>query len=350
MPHDTDLYDYHLPEDRIAQEPLPDRNASRLLVLDRNKNSIGDRTFRDLPEYLREGDLLVVNVSKVFPARLFVNKETGAKIELLFLEQSGPDPARWKALARPGRRLKEDTKLFHETAENAFCIVREKLERGMWIVETPGGGVIPFLEKHGTTPLPPYIKKGIENPDRYQTVYAETTGSTAAPTAGMHFTHELIEKIKSMGVNFADVTLHIGIDTFRPITAGTLEEHEMHTEFFSVSEETAAALCRTAASGGRIIAVGTTVVRSLESWAGGRAREQWMQAPKGRSGATDIFIYRNSQFKIVDAMITNFHLPRSTLLALVSAFAGREFILESYKRAIELDYRFYSFGDAMLII
>ncbi len=349
MAHETSLYDYDLPGEYIAQEPLADRKASRLLALDRRGRAIADRHFYDLPEYLRAGDLLVVNESKVFPARLFVHKSTGAKIELLFLNEDNTKPCMWKALARPGKRLKEGTELFHESMKSPFCIVREKRERGICIVEVPEGAVISFLEKYGATPLPPYIKKSIDDPERYQTVYAKNTGSTAAPTAGLHFTKDLIGSVKSMGVDFAAVTLHIGIDTFRPVDTETLEEHRMHTEYFNVPDRTAEIICETAAAGGRIIAVGTTAVRSLESWAAGRPKIEWIESPTGRSGPTDIFIYRREQFKIVDALITNFHLPRSTLLALVSAFAGREFILESYRKAIDLKYRFYSFGDAMLI-
>jgi len=349
LPLETDLLDYELPQELIAQRPLEDRSGSRLLVMDRRKRSIRHRRFTDLAEYLRPGDLLVLNDSRVFPARLFLRKETGAKIELLFLRALGGE-RRWEALARPGRKLREGMELYHEALPGPFCRMAEKKERGLWNVEVIEGPLLEFLDTHGVTPLPPYVKKSIGDPGRYQTVYAAETGSTAAPTAGMHFTGSLMAGLEDIGVRFARVTLHIGIDTFRPISEKFVADHDMHTEHYSVTAGAALAVADTIRLGGRVVAVGTTAVRTLESWAAGRSREEIAADPRPASGDTDLFIYEKEQFSLVDAMITNFHLPKTTLLALVCAFAGREFVLEAYGEAIRERYRFYSFGDAMLIV
>lgn len=336
-------FDYHLPEAAIAQRPVEPRDASRLLVLDRRDGRLLHRVFRDLPEFLLPGDLLVVNDSRVMPARLFgVKERTGGSVELLLLERRSLDT--WEVLAKPARRLRPGTRI-------SFG---EGLLRGEVIEERPSGGrVITFrwegvfediLRRLGQMPLPPYIKERLDDPERYQTVYARQEGSKAAPTAGLHFTEELLETLRRRGIEIVPVTLHVGLGTFRPVTAEVIEEHEMHAEFYRIPEETAASIARAKERGARCVAVGTTVVRALESAAGeeGRVRAQ--------EGWTDIFIYPGYRFRVVDAMVTNFHLPRSTLLMLVSAFAGRERVLAAYREALTQGYRFFSFGDAMLIL
>lgn len=352
MPTPTELYDYYLPPELIAQEPLADRTASRLLVLRRKDGRVSHRAFREAPDMLRPGDLLIVNNSKVFPARLFARKDTGAEIELLFLREL--EAGRWEALAKPGKRLREGTALFHDAAPGGrLCRAIENKGDGIWTFElapeiaAASGGLEAFLAAHGETPLPPYVKKKIDDPERYQTVYAAAAGSTAAPTAGMHFTGELLKRAEEAGAKIASVTLHIGLGTFKPVSAECLEDHRMHTERFIMPDETAAAVRHAKLSGGRVIAVGTTSARTLESWAlrGGDKLPE-----RGAAGDTSLFIYRREQFRVVDAMITNFHLPRTTLLAMICAFAGRDHALAAYREAVEAKYRFFSFGDAMMIV
>lgn len=344
----TELYYYELPEELIAQEPLAERASSRLLTMDRATGGVRHSVFSEIPSMLKPGDLLVVNETKVFPARLRVKKETGAEIELMFLKKI--NDVSWDALARPGRRLKEGTPLyFGNIADQPFCQVAEKFHSGVVRVtmnEFRGDALFDFLSVHGETPLPPYIKKKSDDPGRYQTVYAGIPGSSAAPTAGMHFTNELLSQCESAGASFAKVTLHIGLDTFRPVTTPTLEEHVMHSEYYEVPDSVAKAVLATRLGGGRVIAVGTTSVRSLESWAvsGGDG------LPAGGSrGDTRLFIFKREQFRVTDAIITNFHLPGTTLLAMICAFAGRENVLDAYAEAVGMKYRFFSFGDAMFI-
>lgn len=336
-------FDYQLPESAIAQHPAEPRDASRLLVLHRRDGKLEHRIFRELPRFLKEGDVLVVNDSRVIPARLFGVKDgTGGSVELLLLERRSHDT--WECLARPARRLRPGARL----------VFGGGLLRGEVLEAMPGGGrLVGFrwegvfedvLRRLGEMPLPPYIKERLSDPERYQTVYAREEGSKAAPTAGLHFTPELLEAIRQQGVEVVSITLHVGLGTFRPVTAETVEEHQMHAEYYRVPQESAAAINRAKARGGRCVAVGTTVVRTLESV----AADDGEVLPG--SGWTEIFIYPGYRFKVIDAMVTNFHLPRSTLLMLVSAFAGREQVLRAYQEAIALGYRFYSFGDAMLIL
>ncbi len=350
MPTETRLFDYDLPPELIAQVPLEKRERSRLLVIHRDTGEIQHRTFTDIHEYVEPGDLFVVNDTRVFPARLFVKKPTGANVELLFLKPVDEDKSAWNALARPGRRLREGTELFHGSLPGPFCRLGEKHEDGSWTLEALPRPLIPFLEKYGIVPLPPYIKKTISDPNRYQTIYADRNGSAAAPTAGLHFTDPLIRRIEKTGASFAKVTLHIGLDTFKPVSTEFIEDHAMHSETYYVTDIAARAVAGSIRDGGRIVAVGTTAVRSLESWAAGRSRDALARALSGREGDTTLFISRRSQFSATDALITNFHLPRSTLLILVSAFAGHEIIRRAYAEAIKEKYRFYSFGDAMLIL
>jgi len=349
LPTDIRLLDYSLPQRLIAQQPAERRDESRLLILRRDTGDLEQRAFRDIAGHARSGDLFVVNDSRVFPARLFVNRTTGGRVEILFLNQADEGGALWKCLARPARRLREGEILFHGSPPAPFCRFDSKNDSGIALVEILRPPLFPFLAKHGIVPLPPYINDAIDDPERYQTVYAEREGSAAAPTAGLHFTPELIKTIKAAGARFASVTLHIGLDTFKPIATSTVEAHEIHTEVYFVPDETARLAAQTVREGGRVIAVGTTAVRCLETWAAGKSREELAGAESGSSGATSLFIHNRSQFRIVDAMITNFHLPRTSLLALVAAFAGLDNIMSAYKFAIDNDYRFYSLGDAMFI-
>lgn len=346
MSIETKLYDYELPQELIAQTPLVNREESRLMVIHRDTGAIEHRRFSDIVEYVRSGDLFVVNDTRVFPARLFVKKKTGARIELLLLKPVDEPNGLWRALARPGRRLDIGTELFHDTHELPFCRMIEKHEAGEWTIEATPRPLIPFLETHGIVPLPPYIKNTIPDPNRYQTVYATRNGSAAAPTAGLHFTPPLISRVENAGARFANVTLHIGLDTFKPVSTDLIEDHKMHSEIYYVPDETALSASE-AARKGRVVAVGTTAVRALESWAADREPDS---AVSGSSGETRLFIFKREQFKAVDVMITNFHLPRSTLLILVSAFAGLELTRRAYEEAVKERYRFYSFGDAMLIL
>lgn len=345
-------FDYELPPEAIAQEPVEPRDASRLLVLHRDQGRLEHRIFRELPQYLRAGDVLVVNESRVRPARLVGEKEgTGGVVELLLLR---PDPdGVWECLARPGRRLRPGVRV-------VFGGGRLRAEI---LVSPPGGpaGVCrvrlehqgsldQVLEELGRLPLPPYIHRELADPERYQTVYARETGSAAAPTAGLHFTPELLERVRALGVQVVPVVLHVGLDTFRPVTEEEAEAHPMHREYYAIPPETAQAVNGARAQGGRVVAVGTTSVRALES-AALRAEEAGTgQRIWAGSGWTDLYIYPGYRFRAVDALVTNFHLPRSTLLLLVSALAGREAILEAYRVALAEGYRFYSFGDAMLIV
>ncbi|MGI6037575.1 MAG: tRNA preQ1(34) S-adenosylmethionine ribosyltransferase-isomerase QueA [Limnochordia bacterium] len=335
-------FDYELPTELIAQTPLARREGSRLLVIDRRGGTIEHRRFTDLPRYLRPGDLLVLNDTKVRPARLLGQRANGGMAEVLLLHQL--DEHRWEALVRPGRRLRVG-------AEISFG---DGVLRGTVVDITPGGErIIEFayqgvfqelLAQLGEVPLPPYIREKLADPQRYQTVYAREEGSAAAPTAGLHFTPEMLEEIRGCGIGTAFITLHVGIGTFRPVKTERIEEHQMHREYYRVGEETAAKVAQTRRAGGRIVAVGTTVARTLETV----GREDGTIG--SGSGWTDIFIYPGYRWRVVDGLLTNFHLPRSTLLMLVSALAGRELIMEAYRVAVEERYRFFSFGDACLIL
>ncbi len=342
----TSDFDYHLPEERIAQTPVEPRHASRLLVLDRQKDVLEHKTFWDIAAYLRPGDLLVVNQTRVIPARVYARKDTGGRVELLLLRRE--DPQTWEALVG-GKGLHPGRVVIVENGPRAEIVADQGGSRRRLRFDEP---VEPYLPRVGQMPLPPYIHERLADPERYQTVYARQPGSAAAPTAGLHFTIELIERLKTLGVSFAEVTLHVGLDTFAPVTEDDPQQHHIHTEWCELSPQTAAQINATRQRGGRIVAVGTTSVRTLES-AARRACEEQVAAPgqvvAPYSGPTNLFILPGFRFRVVDAMVTNFHLPRSTLIMLVSAFAGRERILSAYQTAVEMGYRFYSFGDAMFI-
>jgi S-adenosylmethionine:tRNA ribosyltransferase-isomerase len=346
---DINLFDYELPESLIAQTPLSERSSSRLMTLDRQTGEIGHHTFRDLARLLRPGDTLVLNNTRVIPARLIGRKRGGgANVELLLLKQLGED--RWETLARPGKRLKPgaivDFGDFDGDQPLLSAEIEEELPEGGRIVRFRYNGIfLEILDRLGQIPLPPYIKAGLEDKERYQTVYARYPGSAAAPTAGLHFTDELLQQLREQGVRTAFLTLHVGLGTFRPVSVERIEEHRMHAEYYELPEETAALLNEARSEGGRIIAVGTTSCRTLETVA-----QKFKDAPlQASSGWTDIFIYPGYEFRIVDALITNFHLPRSTLLMLISALAGRENVLRAYEIAVREKYRFFSFGDSMFI-
>jgi S-adenosylmethionine:tRNA ribosyltransferase-isomerase len=359
---DDDLiaaYDYHLPSELIAQTPVEPRDSSRLLVLRRQTGAIEHCTFRDIGAYLDPGDLLVANQSKVLPARLHgVKDPTGGHVEILLLA-ARPDLGLdcWEALARPGRRLREGQRLnFGDGALTAEVLSRAASGERLLRLTPREGTIEAALLRIGETPLPPYIRAPLTDASRYQTVYARAPGSAAAPTAGLHFTPALLETLRARGVNLAFVTLHIGLDTFRPVGEARLTDHRMHSEVIALSAETAELINVTRAQGRRVIAVGTTSVRTLEA-AAQRAESlsaEGALAPDAivapMEGRTDIFIQPGYRFHAVDALITNFHLPRSTLIVLVSAFAGRDLILRAYDEAVREGYRFYSFGDAMLIL
>lgn len=336
-------FNYDLPKELIAQVPLKERDASRLLVLGRKTGTIEHKSFRDILEYLHEGDTLVVNDSKVLPARLIGTKEeTGAIIEVLLLKNIEKD--NWECLTKPARRVKVGTVIsFGDGKLKAIC-TKEKEEGLREYTFLYEGIFVEILEALGTMPLPPYIHEKLEDKNRYQTVYAKELGSAAAPTAGLHFTEELLEKLKEKKVKIVSVTLHVGLGTFRPVEVEKIEDHEMHSEFYIMSEETAQILNETRKNKGRIIAVGTTSTRVLETVM--QEHGQFVSC----SGFTKIFIYPGYTFKGIDGLITNFHLPKSTLLMLVSAFSTKEFILKAYKEAVQEKYRFFSFGDAMLIL
>ncbi|MFJ7927748.1 tRNA preQ1(34) S-adenosylmethionine ribosyltransferase-isomerase QueA [Peribacillus sp. NPDC096622] len=338
-----DMFDFHLPEELIAQVPLEDREASRLMVLDKETGKLQHDVFSHITEYIKPGDCLVLNDTKVLPARLYGSKEgTGAKIEVLLLKQDHDDV--WETLVKPAKRIKEgSTIVFGDGKLSAVCT--GVLEHGGRILEFKYEGIFyEILEQLGEMPLPPYIKEQLDDQDRYQTVYARERGSAAAPTAGLHFTEDLLEKLKGMGVHIAFITLHVGLGTFRPVSVDDIDSHEMHSEFYQMTEGTARLLNDVKEKGGKIITVGTTSTRTLETIA---SRNDGVF--KEENGWTSIFIYPGYEFKGIDAMITNFHLPKSTLIMLISALAGRENVLHAYETAVEEKYRFFSFGDAMLI-
>lgn len=335
-------FNYELPEELIAQEPLPDRSSSRLLVLDRNDGSMEHRVFSDLPEYLQKGDCLVLNNTRVIPARLLgAREDTGGKIEFVILNNVRGDI--WEVILKPGRRARPGTRFVFGGGELRAEIL-EVTEGGNRLVRFEYEGIFQeVLDRVGIVPLPPYIKKKLDDPERYQTVYAKYRGSAAAPTAGLHFTPELLDRLSRKGVGLAYLTLHVGLGTFRPVKEEQVEKHVMHSEYYKLNEETARRINKTRADGGRVIAVGTTSSRVLETIG---SPDGYVRASEGW---TDIFIYPGYKFKMMDGLITNFHLPESTLIMLVSAFAGRDKILEAYRAAVDRKYRFFSFGDAMLI-
>lgn len=334
-------FDFYLPEELIAQTPLEKRDSSRLLVLDKESGAIEHHHFYELPDYLNENDCLVLNNSRVLPARLIGKRASGGAVELVLLRDLGE--GRWECLSRPGRKTKPGTRL-EFGGDELQAEVEAVVEGGNRIVRFEYEGIfLEVLERLGKMPLPPYIKEELNDPERYQTVYSRELGSAAAPTAGLHFTPELLEKIAAKGVKICYVTLHVGLGTFRPVKEDDIEQHEMHSEFCIVPDETARIVTETKQNGGRVIAVGTTSCRTLESF----AKSDGTLAPS--SGWTDIFIYPGYSFKCIDALVTNFHLPESTLIMLVSALAGREHVLNAYNTAVEQRYRFFSFGDAMFI-
>ena len=336
-------FDFHLPEELIAQTPLEKRDSSRLLIVDRETGQFSDQHFDNIIDQLEPGDALVMNNTRVLPARLYGTKpETGGHVELLLLKNTQGDF--WEVLAKPAKRLRVGAHVSFGDGR-LTATVTEELEHGGRIVRFDYQGIfLEVLESLGEMPLPPYIHEKLEDRERYQTVYAKENGSAAAPTAGLHFTEELLDKIAAKGVKLVYLTLHVGLGTFRPVSVDNLEEHEMHSEFYSLSEEAAETLRQVKASGHRIIAVGTTSIRTLETI--GSKFDGQIQAD---SGWTNIFIKPGYQWKIVDAFSTNFHLPKSTLVRLVSAFAGRQLTLQAYEHAIAERYRFFSFGDAMFI-
>lgn len=336
-----DFY-YDLPEELIAQTPLEHRDSSRLMVLNRQTGEVSHRHFYDVIDYLNPGDCLVMNNSRVLPARLLGHRPTGGVVEVLLLRDLGNKC--WECLCKPGRKMQVGNEVIFGSGE-LTAVVREVQETGNRVIEFRYEGIfLEILERLGKMPLPPYIKAELQDQERYQTVYSKTVGSAAAPTAGLHFTNELLDAIRAKGVKTAFVTLHVGLGTFRPVKAEDILDHHMHSELCMMDAETAAILNETRAAGGRIICVGTTSCRTLESLAGEdghfEAGSKW----------TEIFIYPGYQFKAMDGLITNFHLPESTLVMLVSAFAGREHVLSAYEEAVRERYRFFSFGDAMCIL
>ncbi len=352
----TSDFDYNLPPEFIAQTPVEPRDASRLLVLHRDTGTLEHSIFREIGKYLHPGDLLVVNRTRVIPARIFARKPTGGRVEILLLRRT--DILTWECLVG-GKGLSAGRQLIVETGDYGCRKLSDSPQTADFglhaeIIEVLEGSrrrlrfaepIEPYFSKVGHVPLPPYIHEPLQDPERYQTVYAREPGSAAAPTAGLHFTGRLIDELKSQGVYFAEVILHVGLDTFAPVTEDNPEEHQIHTEWCEIPPGTVEAITRTRQSGGRIIAVGTTSVRTLES-----AARLGRDSLLSYSGPTNLYILPGYRFKLVDAMITNFHLPRSTLIMLVSAFAGREQVLHAYEVAMQAHYRFYSFGDAMLIL
>ena len=337
----SDFY-YDLPQELIAQTPLDKRDASRLMTLDRVTGETAHHHFYELPDFLRPGDCLILNDSRVLPARLLGQRlPGGGACEVLLLIDRGEKT--WECLVRPGRKMRTGAKLSFGNGELTAEVV-EELPDGNRMVRFDYEGIfLEVLERLGKMPLPPYIKEELQDQERYQTVYSKVLGSAAAPTAGLHFTPELLEKIAAKGVGIGYVTLHVGLGTFRPVKEEQITDHEMHSEYCVISQETADLINRTKANGGRCICVGTTSCRTLESWA---AEDGHMEA---KAGWTNIYIYPGYQFKVMDALVTNFHLPESTLIMLVSAFAGREHVLAAYQEAVKERYRFFSFGDAMFI-
>ncbi|TMU85673.1 tRNA preQ1(34) S-adenosylmethionine ribosyltransferase-isomerase QueA [Bacillus sp. BHET2] len=335
-------FDFHLPEELIAQTPLENRSESRLMVLDKEDGSMDHRHFKHIVDYLQKGDCLVLNDTRVLPARLFGQKEdTGANIEVLLLKQEDGD--RWETLVKPAKRIRVGTEIvFGDGQLKATCVGLK--EHGGRILEFQYEGIFyEVLDDLGEMPLPPYIRERLEEQDRYQTVFARERGSAAAPTAGLHFTEELLDELRAKGVHIAFITLHVGLGTFRPVSVDTIEDHDMHAEFYQVSEGTARLLNEVKANGGRIITVGTTSTRTLETIA--TKHGSFIE----ENGWTNIFIYPGYEFKGIDGLITNFHLPKSTLIMLVSAFAGQENVMHAYETAVKEKYRFFSFGDAMFI-
>jgi len=338
-------FDYKLPPDLIAQQPVEPRDAARLLLVDRSSGALSDRTFRDLPDLLNPGDLIVVNDTRVLPARLFARRLSGGRVELLLLDRNADGV--WRAMGRPARRLRAGERLElldsqDEVTNDGVDVVGRDAEQVLVRFDDEEA-----IERHGHVPLPPYIHDRLDDPERYQTVYARDPGSAAAPTAGTHFTVDLLERCRSRGVQVAPITLHVGLGTFQPIKTVDARDHEMHAEIFSMSAATVEMIRETRVSGGRVLAVGTTSVRTLETiassvLAGGPARSL--------AGETRLFITPGTPFQLVDLMLTNFHLPRTTLLLLVASFAGEALMRQAYQHAIAEQYRFYSFGDAMLIV
>ncbi|OLN23465.1 tRNA preQ1(34) S-adenosylmethionine ribosyltransferase-isomerase QueA [Domibacillus antri] len=336
-------FDFNLPEELIAQTPLKERAESRMMVLDKKTGAVRHEVFKHIVDYLQPGDLLVLNDTKVLPARLHgVKEDTGANIEVLLLKQNEQDV--WETLVKPAKRMKKGSVIsFGDGKLRAVCTAEE--EHGGRMLRFEYEGIFyEVLDELGEMPLPPYIKEQLEEKDRYQTVYAKERGSAAAPTAGLHFTEQLLSELKERGVGVEFITLHVGLGTFRPVSVDSIEDHDMHAEYYTISERTAEAIQKTKAEGGRVIAVGTTSVRTLET----AARDHGVV--EASSGWTDIFIYPGFQFGAIDGMITNFHLPKSTLIMLISALAGKENVLSAYAEAVKEKYRFFSFGDAMLII
>ena len=337
----TSDFNYDLPQELIAQTPLDRRDGSRLMTLDKTTGEIGHHHFYDLPQFLRPGDCLVLNNSRVLPARLIGHRPTGGAVEILLLVDKGGDV--WECLVRPGEKLREGARVTFGDGQ-LQAEVQEVLPDGNRLVHFEYKGIfLEVLEELGRMPLPPYIKAELKDQERYQTVYSKVVGSAAAPTAGLHFTPELLEQIENMGVKLCYVTLHVGLGTFRPVKEDEITEHEMHSEYCVIPQETADIINETKKNGGRVICVGTTSCRTLESWA---AEDGTMTAT---GGWTNIFIYPGYRFKVMDALVTNFHLPESTLIMLVSALAGREHVLNAYNEAVREKYRFFSFGDAMFI-
>lgn len=339
----TNDFDFDLPEELIAQTPLEDRSSSKLLMLNKENGKIIDEHFPAILNELQAGDALVMNDTRVLPARLHGTKpETGGHLEVLLLKNTVED--QWETLVKPAKRARIGTKISFGDGR-LKAIVKEELDHGGRILEFYYEGIfLEVLESLGEMPLPPYIKERLEDNERYQTVYAKENGSAAAPTAGLHFTQELLEQIKAKGVQLVFLTLHVGLGTFRPVSVDSIENHEMHSEFYRLSEEAADQLNKIKAAGGRIIAVGTTSIRTLET-----IGTKFNGEIKADNGWTSIFISPGYEFKLVDAFLTNFHLPKSTLVMLVSAFAGREKVLEAYEHAVKENYRFFSFGDAMFV-
>jgi S-adenosylmethionine:tRNA ribosyltransferase-isomerase len=339
-------FDYQLPEELIAQVPLANRMASRLMVLNRETRTISHDTFTSLRSYLNAGDLLVLNDSRVLPARVIGKRSTGGEVEFLLLSEI--EPRQWRCLMRPARKLKIGEQIEVERRDNAlvssYVTVVAKEDEGQGIVEL-AAGIADDLASFGRVPLPPYIHSHLDDDERYQTVYSRVEGSAAAPTAGLHFTDEALSELRAAGVGIATVTLHVGLDTFRPVTVEYAEDHQIHSEWCSIDNAAAQAIAATRDAGGRVIAVGTTAARTLESY--GRRPESETGEPF--SGMTDIFITPGYEWKMVDALLTNFHLPKSTLLLMLSSFAGKDFLFEAYRQAIEKRYRFFSFGDAMFV-
>jgi S-adenosylmethionine:tRNA ribosyltransferase-isomerase len=335
-------FDYHLPSELIAQHPAQERDRSRLLVLERANRSIHDALFTDILDWLTPEDVLVINNTRVIPARVYGRLQTGGRLELLLLRQL--EPGVWEALSRPARKARPGT----QVAFDGFrAEVLKRRPEGMRVVRFEPQDISPLLKEHGELALPPYIREQCREPERYQTVYSRFEGAVAAPTAGLHFTPELLDKVRAKGCGIVEVTLHAGLGTFRPVKAETVEEHSMHPEEFELTAEAARRLSEAAAAGRRIVCVGTTSVRVVEGQAR-QAGDGWRLEPF--RGQTDLYVHPGYEWKICGALLTNFHLPRSTLLMLVSSFAGRELVLRAYEHAIAERYRFYSFGDAMLIV